>query len=216
MIVRTSASKWRRGWFAFCLTILMSLAAAGVYAQPTTVQFAAGVPGSLGGVVLNGTGINPATGNFFRHLWTADPINGLCRLDSDIDTPGPHSVNPATCLSVAAGTGLNAGQLSFDPTTNNIYAVDLSAKHGIFRMHFLPSGDSGHGLIGYDPNSRFGDICRNRYQPREQFVYGHDSSEVTRRAAGIQECSRQPHSLHGGGEFVTTLPAAAKGVAGWE
>lgn len=119
-----------------------------VHAQPTTVQFATGVTGAFGSVVLNGSGINPATGNFFRYLWTADPVNGLCRLDPDIDTPGAHGVNSATCLTTAAGAAMNAGQLSFDPTTNDIYAVDLSGKSkGILRLHFVPSGDSGHGLI---------------------------------------------------------------------
>jgi len=42
---------------------------------------------------------------------------------------------------------LNAGQLSFDPSTNNIHAVDHAGKSGVFRLHFIPAGDSGHGLI---------------------------------------------------------------------
>lgn len=126
----------------------LALIASAAYAQPTTVQFASGVAGATGSLVLNGSGINPATGNFFRYLWTADPVNGVCRLDPDIDTPGLHGVNSATCLTTAAGVALNAGQLSFDPTTNNIYAVDLSGKgNGILRLHFVPSDDSGHGLI---------------------------------------------------------------------
>lgn len=134
---------------ALCRTALgLALLAPAVHAQPSTIQFATGVPGAFGAVVLNGAGINPATGNFFRYLWTADAVNGLCRLDPDIDTAGVHGINPATCVTSAGGAALNAGQLSFDPTNNNIYAVDLSGKsNGILRLHFLPSGDSGHGLV---------------------------------------------------------------------
>src|SRR5262249_34697495 len=62
-------------------------------AQQSTTQFAAGVNTPQGGLVLAGTGINPATGNPFRHLWTADPVNGLCRLDPDVDTVAAHSIN---------------------------------------------------------------------------------------------------------------------------
>ena len=128
--------------------VLVAAATAVVSGQVTTVQFASGAAGAQGGLVLTGSGISPATGNFFRHLWTADPVNGLCRMDADIDTAGPHGVNAATCVTTAAGAALNAAQLSFDPTTNNIYAVDLAGKsNGILRLHFLPAGDSGHGLI---------------------------------------------------------------------
>jgi hypothetical protein len=144
MIQRISLSK--RALFRTALGL--ALIAPAVHAQPATVQFATGVTGAFGAVVLNGSGINPATGNFFRYLWTADPTNGVCRLDPDIDTPGVHGINSATCLTTAAGAAINAGQLSFDATTNNIYAVDLSGKsNGILRLHFVPSGDSGHGLI---------------------------------------------------------------------
>jgi uncharacterized repeat protein (TIGR01451 family) len=126
----------------------MAAAAATVHAQVTTVQFASGVAGAQGAVVLSGSGISSVTGNFLRYLWTADPVNGLCRIDPDVDSPGPRSVNPATCLTTAAGAALKAGQLSFDANTNNIYAVDLSGKsNGMLRLHFIPSGDSGSGLI---------------------------------------------------------------------
>lgn len=128
--------------------ILLALAAFTLGAQTTSIQFAAGLTTPQGGVVLTGTGINPATGQLFRHLWSADPVNGLCRLDPDIDSPGPHAINAATCLTTVVNTiALNAGTLSFDPATNDIYAVDNGGKNGIFRLHYLPSGDSGHGLL---------------------------------------------------------------------
>jgi hypothetical protein len=116
-------------------------------AQQTTAQFASGLITPQGGLVLSGTAVNPATGNPFRHLWTADAVNGLCRLDPDVDTVGLHAVNPATCLNTVAGVAFNAAQLTFDPATSTIYAVDGGAKVGIFVLNFLPNGDSGHGLM---------------------------------------------------------------------
>ena len=139
--MKTSATTIRVG-------LLAALATVAANAQPTTTLFASGVAGPTGGLTLNGSGINPATGNLLRHLWSSDPVNGLCRLDPDIDTPGAHTINVATCVTTATGAALNAGEMSFDPTTNNIYAVDLAGKSsGVLRLHFLPDGDSGHGLI---------------------------------------------------------------------
>jgi hypothetical protein len=116
-------------------------------AQQTSTQFASGLNTPQGGLVLSGTAINPATGNPFRHLWTADAVNGLCRLDPDVDTVALHAVNPATCLNTVAGGAFNAAQLTFDPATNTVYAVDGGGKVGIFILNFLPDSDSGHGLM---------------------------------------------------------------------
>src|SRR5262249_14791787 len=116
-------------------------------AQQTTTQFASGVNTPQGGLVLSGSAVNPATGNPYRHLWTADAVNGLCRLDPDGDTVGLQAVNPATCLNTTAGVAFNAGQLTFDPATNTIYAADGGGKVGIFVLNFLPDADSGHGLM---------------------------------------------------------------------
>lgn len=139
-------------FFRFALIFALSISAmvAGsspAMAQQSTTEFAAGVNTPQGGLILAGTAINPATGNPFRHLWTADAVNGLCRLDPDVDTVALHTVNLATCLKTINGTAFNAGQLTFDPATNTIFAVDGGGKLGIFVLHFLPSGDSGHGLM---------------------------------------------------------------------
>ena len=128
-------------------------------AQQSTTQFAAGVNSPQGGLVLAGTGINPATGNSFRHLWTADPINGLCRLDPDVDTVASHSINLATCLSTVNGAAFNPGQLTFDPGSNTIYAVDGGNKLGVFVMHFQPAGDSGHGSMDQMNQSMLAPNC---------------------------------------------------------
>lgn len=140
--------KKRQLLIAGLLVALMLMAGSSVaMAQQTTAQFASGLSTPQGGLVLSGSAINPATGNPFRHLWTADAVNGLCRLDPDVDTVGLHAVNPAICVNTAAGVAFNAGQLTFDAASNTIYAVDGGAKVGIFILNFLPAGDSGHGLI---------------------------------------------------------------------
>src|SRR5581483_11393115 len=130
------------------IVMLASLAAPTANAQVQT-PFATGVTEPIGGLVLSGTAINPFTGNPYRHLWTSDQAGfGMCRLDPDVDTPGPHTINPNTCIPFIGGVQFKPGQLAFDPLLNNIYAVDLQAKtQGIFRLHFVPGGDSGHGSL---------------------------------------------------------------------
>ncbi|HSM86401.1 MAG TPA: hypothetical protein VLT16_09635, partial [Candidatus Limnocylindrales bacterium] len=79
--------------------ILFVLTAIGANAQTTTTNlFGTGLSAPSGAVVLNGSAINPQTGQTVRHLWVTDGAQGLCRLDPDIDTPGDHTINPATCL----------------------------------------------------------------------------------------------------------------------
>jgi len=122
----------------------------GLTIRPATlVKFADGVTAPAGGAVLNGSGINPASGKPFRHLWSGDQGGfGLCRLDPDIDSPGPHLMNANTCIPFVAGVAFKPGQMAFDPNTNNLYTVDMQANtHGIFRLHFVPSADNGHGGI---------------------------------------------------------------------
>lgn len=122
----------------------------GLSIRPATlVKFADGVTAPAGGAVLTGSGINPVSGKLYRHLWSGDQGGfGLCRLDPDIDSPGPHLMNPATCLPFVAGVQFKPGQMAFDPNTNNLYTVDMQANtKGIFRLHFVPGADGGHGGI---------------------------------------------------------------------
>ena len=130
------------------IVMLASLSAPTANAQVQT-PFATGVTEPIGGLVLSGTTINPFTGNPYRHLWTTDQAGfGMCRLDPDVDTPGPHTINPNTCIPFIGGVHFKPGQLAFDPLLNNIYAVDLQVQtQGIFRLHFVPGGDSGHGAL---------------------------------------------------------------------
>jgi len=99
-----------------------------------------------GAQVLNGSTINPATGLPFRHLWTAD-AGGLCRLDPDLDTGAPFTVNTATCITTVAGVAFSPGRMAYDPLTNTIYSVSDGNGANVARYHFLPDGDSGQGLV---------------------------------------------------------------------
>ena len=122
----------------------------GLSIRPATlVKFADGVTAPAGGAVLSGSGINPVSGKPYRHLWSGDQGGfGLCRLDPDIDSPGPHLMNAATCIPFVAGVAFKPGQMAFDPGTSNLYTVDMQANtHGIFRLHFIPAADNGHGGI---------------------------------------------------------------------
>ena len=131
---------------ALVLTMMLIGASSAALAQQTSSQFVTGLATPQGGLVLSGTAVNPATGNPFRHLWTADAVNGLCRIDPDVDTPAAQTINHATCVSTVAGAAFNAGQLTFDPASNTIYAVDGGGKLGIIVLHLLPGAD-GEGQV---------------------------------------------------------------------
>ena len=131
------------------LAVVLNLSTGSSVAAISATQIAAGVTAPRSGLILAGTAIHPVTGQPFRHIWYGDLANGLCRLDPDLDTPGPRTLNPATCVHLIANFAqFKPGQLAFDPATNTIYAVDLQTRtQGIIRMHFLPGGDSGHGML---------------------------------------------------------------------
>ncbi|HEY2498848.1 MAG TPA: fibronectin type III domain-containing protein [Candidatus Angelobacter sp.] len=131
------------------LTIWFGLGTAVAQTAPTASNtlLATGFTLPYGAQVLAGTGINPATGKPFRHLWTAD-TGGLCRLDPDLDTGGPLTVNLATCVgTTVAGVAFVPGRMVSDPLTNTIYSVNDSNGANVARFHFHPDGDSGQGLV---------------------------------------------------------------------
>lgn len=133
-----------------CL-LLVLLAITGVNAQITNstasnTLLATGFTLPYGAQVLAGSAINPATGHPFRHLWSAD-TGGLCRLDPDLDTGAPLTVNLATCITTVSGAAFTPGRLAFDPLTNTLYSVSDGNGANVARYHFLPDGDSGQGLM---------------------------------------------------------------------
>src|SRR5215471_5334970 len=93
---------------ALIITMMLIAGSVAALAQQSSSQFATGLTTPAGGLILSGSAINPATGNPFRHLWTADAANGFCRLDPDVDTAATHAINPTTCLSTVAGGAFNA------------------------------------------------------------------------------------------------------------
>ena len=130
------------------LALLAALVAAPASAQTTTVQFASGLTAPSGGVVLTGSGINPATGQHYRHFWGGDEILGLCRFDPDLDSPGPYTENTNTCINFVGAVQFKPGELAFDSTTNTLYAPNITATaHEVYRLHFLPTADAGHGIV---------------------------------------------------------------------
>ncbi|WP_194715520.1 fibronectin type III domain-containing protein [Noviherbaspirillum soli] len=112
----------------------------------TPIQVGSGLTAPTSGIILNGGAINPATNLPYRHLWVPDHLSGVCRMDPDLDSPPPYSLNQNTCLSLNGA--LKPGQVAFDATNNNLYTVDLTTKsQGLYRLHFMPNGDQGHGVL---------------------------------------------------------------------
>jgi uncharacterized repeat protein (TIGR01451 family) len=162
----------------FCLVTILMLAIVTASAQTnvtpttTTIQYlgvpnpqnntAAAVTAPLGGIILKGTAINPATAAPFRHLWVDDATSGICRIDPDLDSPGPYAINLQTCPFKINGASITGGPMSFDPTphfldpvnptvaTNYLYFADEQrASEGIMRIGYLASGDSGQGSLNF-------------------------------------------------------------------
>jgi uncharacterized repeat protein (TIGR01451 family) len=107
----------------------------------------------------NNTPCNPE-----YHMWYGDASNGFCRVDPEIDFPRidpDPTINPTekpgiglfnniitTCVGNIQAGAFAPMQASFDATTNTIYAADIPrTANGVIRMHYIPSGDNGHGTI---------------------------------------------------------------------
>jgi hypothetical protein len=162
----------------FCLVTILLLAFVTASAQTivtpntTTVQYLgvpnpqgtteAAVTAPLGGIILKGTALSPATGQPVRHLWVDDATSGICRVDPDLDTPGPYALNLNTCPFKINGSSITGGPMSFDPTprfldpanptavTNYLYFADEQrASQGIIRIGYAPAGDSGQGSLDF-------------------------------------------------------------------
>ena len=92
--------------------------------------------------ILPGTAISSVTGKPVRHVWEGDAA-GFCRIDPDLDSPGPYTVNTSTCVTTVAGARFTPGRTAFDPITLNLYTVNNAKPSSIGRLHVLPGGDSG-------------------------------------------------------------------------
>src|SRR5438270_2598777 len=153
-----------KGRFCVGLAVLLLLCAVTAGAQAninpptTTVQFG-GQPNTSndpsafttprGGIVLYGTAISAITGHPVRHLWVGDNVSGLCRVDPEIDVLGIHSINTNTCPFKLNGLSITGGPMVYDSQTHFLYLVDARASAGLFRLHYLPDGDGGHGNLDF-------------------------------------------------------------------
>ena len=132
------------------ITALALLAFTGAAsAATTTVVTPNGFTAPKNGFVAYGTALN-ADGRPVRHLWADDHLQGVCRLDPDLDTANATgqalSINGNTCFG---GTTPVTGPAAYDPGTNYVYVVDEIAKgnRGVVRGQYSPSLNGGHGGI---------------------------------------------------------------------
>src|SRR5690242_4564484 len=104
-----------------------------------------------GAIVLYGTAISSITGQPVRHLWVADSQFAICRMDPELDAPGPWSIAPTSCqysINRQGGAIPLGGPLAFDPAHNFLYFVDNNtASQGVIRIGYKPDGDNGQGAI---------------------------------------------------------------------
>ena len=145
----------------FCFVILLAfaaLASAQTPVSPTTntILFSGQTVNTVntapvGGIVLQGTAISAFTGQPVRHLWVGDSFAGPCRMDPEIDAPGPWDINLLTCtynLNRAGAAIPFGGQFQYDAGRRFLYFVDnSSATQGAIRIGFNPDGDGGQGAL---------------------------------------------------------------------
>ena len=157
----------------WCLAVLFAFAASAnaqnvtVLNTPATTTLWAGtqdwsvfglssVTAPSSGVILEGTAISQFTGKPVRHMWYGDSSNGLCRIDPEVDDPtassipgiGFHNNIERTCIGFIQAGGFVPLQLTYDASTNTLYAADQPrTANGVIRMHYIPGGDNGQGSM---------------------------------------------------------------------
>lgn len=106
------------------------------------------------GVILQGTAISAITGKPVRHLWYGDAVDGICRIDPEVDDVipptagiGGHFTNVTTCFaSISKPSPI--GPLTFDASTNTLYIANTIRNGlGVVRIPYVPSGDNGQGSL---------------------------------------------------------------------
>jgi uncharacterized repeat protein (TIGR01451 family) len=105
----------------------------------------------LAGIVMQGSNISQITGVAVRHLWVADTFASICRMDPEIDAPGPWHMNMNTCFFFVNSGGAAipvGGQMAYDPDKLFLYFADNNtASQGVIRIAFDASGDNGEGAL---------------------------------------------------------------------
>jgi len=105
----------------------------------------------VAGIIMQGTATSQFTGQPVRHLWVADSFDSICRMDPEIDAPGPWHMSDHTCefFIISGGSPVPfGGQFAYDPARHFLYFVDdIAAGQGVIRIGFNAAGDSGHGAL---------------------------------------------------------------------
>lgn len=105
----------------------------------------------VAGIIMQGTATSAFTGQPVRHLWVADSFDSICRMDPEIDAPGPWHMSDHTCefFRTSAGSPIPfGGQFAYDPARHFLYFVDdVAGGQGVIRVGFNAAGDSGHGAL---------------------------------------------------------------------
>ena len=148
-----------RVWFCFVILVAFAaFASAQTTVSPTTntILFSGQTANSVntgptGGIILQGTAISQITGQPVRHLWVADTFASICRMDPEIDAPGPWDINTLTCTYSVTRAGAAipiGGEFAYDAARHFLYFVDNnSASQGVIRIGFDPAGDGGQGAL---------------------------------------------------------------------
>jgi len=148
-------------WLCLMLVLVAATSAsAQTTVNPTTNTILFSGPGAeslntgpLGGVVIHGTATSVFTGQPVRHLWVSDTFASICRMDPEVDAPGPWNINPHSCTFKVNSGGAAVpvgGEMVYDPTRKFLYFVDNEAgSQGILRIGFDPAADGGHGLLDF-------------------------------------------------------------------
>jgi uncharacterized repeat protein (TIGR01451 family) len=156
--VPTTTQLWAgtEDWNKFGLSSVTAPTAGVVLAGTAPSQFTNGPastdPNTLG---LFQCQINHTPCNAVRHLWYGDASNGLCRIDPEIDDPDVTEPLPGigkfnnierTCIGFIQAGGFVPLQLTYDATTQTLYAADQPrTANGVIRIHYDPTGDNGQG-----------------------------------------------------------------------
>src|SRR5581483_3381796 len=158
--VPTTTTLWAgtQDWNVFGLSSVTAASSGVILTGTAPSQFTNGPastdPATLGlfQCQINHTPCNPV-----RHMWYGDQSNGMCRIDPEMDNPdiAPHTTGignfnniERTCVGFIQAGGFAPQQLTFDASTNTVYAADIPrTANGVIRMHYEPTGDNGQGAI---------------------------------------------------------------------
>jgi uncharacterized repeat protein (TIGR01451 family) len=158
---RPQAARSAHIWFCMIVLVLAASLNAQTTVNPTTntILFSGSAnqdpqdhnTNPVAGIIMQGTAISDFTGQPVRHLWVADTFASICRMDPEIDAPGPWHMNMASCYFFVNSGGAAipvGGQFAYDQGRKFLYFADNNgASQGVIRIGFDPAADSGHGAL---------------------------------------------------------------------